>query len=55
MIKIPPCRPQFPERILSTWKGNHTVWDIGQNTGNALLLGHSIGEADVKITANSKP
>lgn len=33
----------FQGTVLRTWKGNHPVWDSGQDTrNNALILGQSI-------------
>lgn len=41
--KKPHAELDFQGRVLSTWKGNHPVWDTGQDTrNNALILGQSI-------------
>lgn len=33
----------FQGKVWSTWKGNHPVWDSGQDTrNNAPILGQSV-------------
>lgn len=51
-----PCKQlNFQRRVPSAWKGNHPVWDTGQDTrNNALILGQSIHGILLLPTPNLK-